>query len=248
MGSISSNVVAIDIDPRNGGLESMKGLSLPDTRIHKTGGNGFHYFYCIPEVSPKKTGIYPGIDFIGEGGYCVMPPSLHASGQRYEVFNAMPIQEAPEWIARIAALKITSPESGVIRLGSRHNSITRSIRGYAEDTRHSFILLWKRAYTMAVKCVEVSEEKPFTFGELFNICLWAWNETHKQSELSRDSAYKMLAGRCKYKGDIVFGPTSTSLFSFHLKQLNITTSQHHSTSTSQSDTVTDKYIKGETCR
>lgn len=217
MGNISGDIVAVDIDPRHGGLESMKELYLPDTRIHKTGGNGFHYFYHMPEAARKKTGIFPGIDFIGEGGYCVMPPSIHESGQRYEILKALPIQEAPEWIIKMADSNVMPDKPEIIPVGNRHDSITRSVRGYAASTRHSFILLWKRAYALVLQCTEASTQTPFTFSELFNICLWAWNETHAQNKLAHASAWKMLAGRSKNTGDIVFGPAASHIHSFHLK-------------------------------
>jgi len=87
---VASGMVAIDVDVRHQGLESLKVLErkiggLPLTLVSLT-GNGFHYFYKYPGV-PVRSGaavLGPGIDVRGGGGYVVIPPSLHANGKRYE--------------------------------------------------------------------------------------------------------------------------------------------------------------------
>lgn len=93
--------IVVDIDPRNGGNESLRGLYLPQTMIVKTGGGGFHYYYRWPEgfSAPSKTGYRPGIDIQGDGKYVVAPPSVHLSGSAYEVVvGETGLAEAPEWL------------------------------------------------------------------------------------------------------------------------------------------------------
>jgi len=251
MGAVSGNIFAVDIDKRNGGLDTMKSLLLPATFTTQTGGGGFHYLYRYTETIRKQTGILPGIDLIADGGYCVMPPSIHESGNQYKILHDFPFCNAPNWIYELQqnsnskTFPPTNAEHSIIPIGQRHDSIKRSVRGYAVDTRHSFILLWKRASALVLQCTEVSTQNLFTISELVNICLWAWNEAHAQNQLAHVTAWKMLARRYKNKGDIVFGPATSSIHSFHLKQL---TPQQPNTSTSQSDTVTYKYIQEETCQ
>jgi putative DNA primase/helicase len=86
----TSGLVVIDVDVRHQGVESLKVLeqkigALPPTLVSLTGG-GFHYFYKYPGVAVKSgvAVLGPGIDVRGDGGYVVVPPSLHASGKRYE--------------------------------------------------------------------------------------------------------------------------------------------------------------------
>jgi hypothetical protein len=80
----------LDIDPRHGGKESLMGLvakhsGLADTIRQTTGGGGEHYLYEVPgqQVIGCHTGIWPGIDVKGEGGYIVVAPSIHPSGNPY---------------------------------------------------------------------------------------------------------------------------------------------------------------------
>jgi hypothetical protein len=78
-----SGLVVLDVDPRDGGPESLAGLEratgpLPETAKARTGGGGMHVFFRYPagEVVRNSTGrLGPGLDVRGEGGYVVVPPS-----------------------------------------------------------------------------------------------------------------------------------------------------------------------------
>lgn len=74
----------IDIDPRDGGLETAKRFKLPNTLVARSGGkdHGFHYFYKDAPHLPGKLG--PGIQLKANGtGYVIAPPSIHPSGGQY---------------------------------------------------------------------------------------------------------------------------------------------------------------------
>ena len=98
-GSIS-NLLVLDIDPRNGGNESFEILTsehkLPETLTVKSGGNGKHYYFAINNTSvPSKKDLGRGIDVKCEGGYIVAPPSTHISGNTYEWDNLESVGLAP---------------------------------------------------------------------------------------------------------------------------------------------------------
>ena len=75
-------------------LARKRGFSLL-TAIARTGGGGFHFLFGKDEEihDPNQQGLLVdgerihGIDVRGEGGYIVAPPSVHASGKRYEWFQ-----------------------------------------------------------------------------------------------------------------------------------------------------------------
>lgn len=77
-----SGLIVVDIDPKNGGsneeFESIK------TVVSRTGGGGWHYFFLYEEGLQTKAGIKKGIDIRSDGGFVVVPPSLHQSGKKYE--------------------------------------------------------------------------------------------------------------------------------------------------------------------
>ena len=105
-----SNIIVLDIDPRNGGDETLKGLKIPDTVTAETGGGGLHFYFTYPEsfdkISPfSNPKEYPGIDLKADRGYIVGEPSLHPSGERYKFvegkcFGEIELAEAPEWLIK----------------------------------------------------------------------------------------------------------------------------------------------------
>jgi hypothetical protein len=89
-----SKIIVLDVDPRNGGDESLAELigtygPLPETVLAATGGGGRHFVFEHPgtRIGNSKGKIGPGLDGKGDGGYIVAPPSLHASGRRYRWVN-----------------------------------------------------------------------------------------------------------------------------------------------------------------
>jgi hypothetical protein len=104
----ASGTVIIDVDPRDGGMETLGRLQaehgfLPPTRLHATGGGGFHYVLGYPEgvkELPSRT-IGPGVEVKADGAGVVLPPSIHASGERYEVLIDAPLAPLPSWVAEL---------------------------------------------------------------------------------------------------------------------------------------------------
>lgn len=118
----ASGFIALDVDPRHGGIESMRTLQaqhgkLPVTSIARTGGGGWHYLFKYPgyEIG-NRTNILPGLDLRADGGYIAVSPSLHLSGKRYawhperHPFH-VPLVNAPEWLLHgVQAVKRSSIE------------------------------------------------------------------------------------------------------------------------------------------
>ncbi|MBZ9755270.1 bifunctional DNA primase/polymerase [Mesorhizobium sp. ESP6-5] len=89
-----SGVVVLDVDHKNGGMESLERLrqeiELPETLTAKSGSGGLHFYYRYPldeDVRNSAGKLGPGLDIRGEGGFIVAPPSMHACGQTYEWVN-----------------------------------------------------------------------------------------------------------------------------------------------------------------
>ncbi|MBI2192444.1 MAG: bifunctional DNA primase/polymerase [Planctomycetes bacterium] len=84
-----SEIMVLDVDPRHGGLDSLKRLEkqnggLPPTPTVSTGGRGFHHYLKHPGRAVKnKIGLLSGLDIRGDAGFVVAPPSLHVSGALY---------------------------------------------------------------------------------------------------------------------------------------------------------------------
>lgn len=86
-----SGIFVLDVDVATGGLESAEQLfkqsAWPNAPIVRTGSGGLHFYFAYDGSFPLRNSVSelgPGLDIRCEGGYVVAPPSLHASGKRYE--------------------------------------------------------------------------------------------------------------------------------------------------------------------
>ena len=85
-----SGLIVLDVDPDKGGFETLSALirrhgPLPETFVVHTGGGGLHFYFRHPggKVSNSSGMIGPGLDIRGDGGYVLLPPSVHATSRDY---------------------------------------------------------------------------------------------------------------------------------------------------------------------
>jgi hypothetical protein len=108
-----AQLVVIDVDPANGGWESLSrlydaGYRWRCTWIVVSGGGGVHFYFGAGKSDPLRNtagalpGVpfpLPGIDLRAAGGYVVAPPSAHGSGGRYRwLERPEDIAPAPGWL------------------------------------------------------------------------------------------------------------------------------------------------------
>jgi hypothetical protein len=128
-----SGILAIDIDGKDGEL-SIESRFLPPCFEAMTGGGGRHLVYAHPGSRLKSgTGILPSVDSRADGGYIVVEPSNHISGNAYE-WRTAPwddiIMSAPDWwiglITPTDRPKTRSPlaQSDEVGEGGRNNYLT----------------------------------------------------------------------------------------------------------------------------
>ena len=133
-----SGIFVLDIDVKNGthGDESLRELErefgeLPHTVESLTWSKGRHVFFRYPDKGIGcKTGIRPGIDIRGDGGYIIAPPSL-IEGKSYEWEVAhhpdeTMIAEAPEWLLELLTEKqsvVDLSDKGAKVIEDRNNSL-----------------------------------------------------------------------------------------------------------------------------
>ena len=106
-----SNLLVLDVDPRNGGDETLKQLiaqygKLPETPLCATGGGGWHYYFQHPGAIQLggKDSRYPGLDVKGNGGYVAAPRSGHYSGGVYHWLNdwrTTALAPVPDWLLQL---------------------------------------------------------------------------------------------------------------------------------------------------
>lgn len=79
-----SDIVAVDIDTDRGGNASKVYDIAPTDTISQTGSGGYHLIYRYNDRIAKNKVGKDGIDIRSNGGYIVVPPSVHNSGNRYK--------------------------------------------------------------------------------------------------------------------------------------------------------------------
>jgi hypothetical protein len=141
-----SGVVAIDVDPRHGGVATLNTLEsehgkLPVTSKCNSGGKGgSHLFFEHPGkeyvVKNQVGGLGEGVDIKGDGGLVVLPGSIHYSRRRYAWADGLSPKRTPpapltdwlfQWIAepviertekreKVEAISLLSPFSALSAL------------------------------------------------------------------------------------------------------------------------------------
>jgi P4 family phage/plasmid primase-like protien len=118
---IPGGVLIIDVDPRNGGLESFS--ALPDAvrrlpRTTNTPSGGWHIYTTLPagydeRLLASKLPEYPGIDFLHHGRQVVMPGSSLEDGRQWHMAPGvvLPPPETPGDLLDLLSRPRFSPSS-----------------------------------------------------------------------------------------------------------------------------------------
>ncbi|MFL0587685.1 bifunctional DNA primase/polymerase [Sphingomonas olei] len=104
--AIGAWVLDIDDEPAFAAVE--RELGLPATRASRT-SKGRHLFFAWDDTDPvrnsQKCADLPGADVRGEGGYVILPPSLHPSGAAYTWIRDEDASEPPAALMAILPTK-----------------------------------------------------------------------------------------------------------------------------------------------
>lgn len=153
-----SKLVVIDVDPRNGGLETLASLpQLPETLTHSTISSGFHliYQYDGPSLRTGKNRLGDGVDVKAEGGYIVGPPS---SG--YAIRRDMAPAMLPEEIAELIRTSGGHRDYEDVELGKPEpfdldeawfEAIRQEAESRTEDNTKRYEVILHAAYRFAEK-------------------------------------------------------------------------------------------------
>lgn len=162
-----SGVFALDVDPKNGGLETLRGYEdrgwhLPPTWEQRTGGNGLHCLFTMPvdfEPTNATGSLGPGLDIRGTGGQIVLAPSVTNLGT-YEVLRDELPWAPPFWI-----LDSIRPAPYTQREPTTHNPLTvdaraaayagRAQAGVLDDLRHEASSRNSTAFRVACRLHEL---------------------------------------------------------------------------------------------
>jgi DNA-binding transcriptional regulator YiaG len=124
-----SKIFVLDCDAP----EVVKNWGVPETPIVET-ARGRHYYFHLPNAHIRSVaGIADGLDIRGEGGYAVIPPSIHPSGRPYswvipplglDPFGAEPAPP-PAWLMELLS-----------KHRARSGTLARIVQGVPEGQRN----------------------------------------------------------------------------------------------------------------
>ena len=134
-----SKIWALDVDGELG-RESLSALTAQygddwTRTIAVETATGRHFYFSYPSeglIRNSASKLAPGLDTRGDGGYVIVPPSIHPTGATYQwtaPLNGQEPRSTPEWLLQL----VTSPERAAIRpcdvnalyTGSRNDTLFR---------------------------------------------------------------------------------------------------------------------------
>jgi len=117
----TSDVVVVDLDGEVAAAEAnRRGYDGgPWVRTGRIGGR--HLYFRFREDAPTIFSKVGGIDFRGQGGFALLPPSLHHSGNRYEwgehYARGEPLPSLPRWVDDLSTTNESGAERGPVDFG-----------------------------------------------------------------------------------------------------------------------------------
>jgi Bifunctional DNA primase/polymerase, N-terminal len=156
IGVSTAALVVLDVDPRHGGYECLAALEeeydvIPHTWCVRTGSDGLHIYLAAllgATISNSVCKLGPGLDIRAKGGYVVVPPSVHISGNRYKwIFNPdeAPLAPAPGWLVKKLVAPEPQPQPAII---TSYRPSVAAVRGVlstiagAREGERNAVLFW----------------------------------------------------------------------------------------------------------
>lgn len=212
-----SGLLVLDVDPRNGGLESLAELEaehgpLPDTCQQATPSGGFHYvFKHAPGLSNSAGKLGPGLDIRTDGGQFVVAPSKTTGPYRWvKAPWDVPPAEAPAWLVeRLSRAQISDsaapsdrgwfPPASEAVLDAARSALDRhgpAIEGDGGDT-HTM-----QAAAILAHDFALTDEEAWPLLVEWNAdCQPPWEEDDLRTKLRNGARYGKAAYGCRRSMD-----------------------------------------------
>ena len=190
-----SGIVVLDFDAKPDADVIVKEFEekfskLPSTPKVKSGGGGYHFYFKTNVYLPCRVKIIHGVDFRGDSGYIVLPPSIHENGRLYNWepgyhVNDLPIAEIPGWLIDL----VTKSQNLTSSSGSSGNAYFKDITENGVEEGCRTVTLTSVIGHLLAKRVDLNLAKELVLS---------LNEMKFKPPLSQDVVFKTLdsiAGR-----------------------------------------------------
>jgi Bifunctional DNA primase/polymerase, N-terminal len=122
---MAARVWILDVDG-DGGEVSLRALeakngALPAIWQSITPRGRHVWFRCDSPILCSTSKVAPGLDVRGDGGYAVVPPSIHPSGRAYawSINRTTDLAIAPDWLLQLARKRPTISQRAVASMHAR---------------------------------------------------------------------------------------------------------------------------------
>lgn len=132
-----SNIIVIDVEHDSPYTLEQLLKKYPTSLISKTGSGGYHLFYQYPQNRGRisnRVRMLDGVDLRADGGFIVLPPTVHSCGGKYEWLQYGVPGKFPEELLQLESQStsgdnwITDIYKGVAEGG--RNQAAASLAGY----------------------------------------------------------------------------------------------------------------------
>jgi hypothetical protein len=171
----ASGLLVLDVDGNDGDATlrnyAASGRMVPDT-LTVTTGRGWHHYFSWPagqRIRNSAGALGTGLDIRGDGGYIVIPPSIHPTGVQYRyIARDAPIVDAPDWLISLLTVEpnsitprlVKADGEGTIRKGKRNSTLaslagTMRRKGLAPAAIEAALLVQNMGYAPPLPELEV---------------------------------------------------------------------------------------------
>ena len=216
-----SNMVVLDVESycKTPIEELLK--KWPTQMVARSGSGGYHLYYQYPTGVPKvsnRVSIFEGADLRADGGFIVLPPTVHPNGNRYEWIKRGPLGAFPLALLDLESKPTIQNEGWIVEAlrgvseGGRNDTCARLAgyffkKGMTSDIVEALLLEWNerndpplpvKEVRTTLKSIERSHagvDSQFTSVQFEN------NQTEQEQKESTFDVMKMCDYVKGYGGD-----------------------------------------------
>ncbi len=179
--AIVEGQVVIDVDPRNGGDDTLALFpKIPKTRTTRTRSGGRHYWLLIPNEVTLRGSLGPGIDVKRpDKGYVIVPPS-----PGYTFVRGGALARMPEWLLDELVLQIRADSD---------SAASPKFFPWEKGTRYGLVAL-----ANALEAIRTAPEG--SRNDALNKAAFGLAQLEAGGELARDAALSGLIEAAEHIG------------------------------------------------
>jgi hypothetical protein len=202
-----AGLVVVDVDPRNGGFESLMEFELecplPATLETITPSGGRHLFYCLPPGHPgvinRAHALGRGIDVKSTNGYVVGAGSRTDAGEYRFVDPAAEIADAPDWLVQPLGRVTTAEKAEHTTVADAEPAVVERAESWLKIRDPAIEGCGGDAHTFATACMlrdyGLSELQTLELmaGEWNDRCSPPWEHADLEAKVAHAYAYAQNA-------------------------------------------------------